>query len=60
MRRLITVMQSNTMLELGFGVLRGRLGRRLAEHVFFGRGSFPDVDAGKSVADLRGEAVSWR
>jgi flavin-dependent dehydrogenase len=60
MRRLITVMQSNTLLELGFGVLRGRLGRKLAEHVFFGRGSFPDVDAGKPVADLRGEAISWR
>jgi flavin-dependent dehydrogenase len=60
MRRIITVMQSNTLLELGFGVLRGRFGRKLAEHVFFGRGSFPDVEAGKSVADLRGEAVSWR
>lgn len=60
MRRLITVMQSNALLELGFGVLRGRFGRKLAEHVFFGRGSFPDVDSGRSVADLRGEAVSWR
>jgi flavin-dependent dehydrogenase len=60
MRRLITVMQSNTLLELGFGVLRGRIGRKLAEHVFFGRGSFPDVDAGKPIADLRGEAISWR
>jgi flavin-dependent dehydrogenase len=60
MRRLITVMQSNTLLELGFGVLRGRVGRKLAEHVFFGRGSFPDVGTGKPVADLRGEAISWR
>lgn len=60
MRRVITVMQSNTLLELGFGVLRGRFGRKLAEHVFFGRGSFPDVDAGKSAVGLRGETVSWR
>ena len=60
MRRLISLMRSNTLLELGFGILRGRMGRKLAEHVFFGRGSFPDVDAGKHVGDLRGEAISWR
>jgi hypothetical protein len=36
---------SNQMfLELGFAFLRGRIGRKLAKHVFFGRGSFPDVE----------------
>jgi len=43
MRRIISVFTNQTLLELGFGFLRGRIGRRIAKHVFFGRGSFPDV-----------------
>ncbi len=31
-------------LELGFVLLRGRIGSHFARHIFFGRGSFPDVD----------------
>ncbi len=44
MRRIISVFKNQTLLELGFGFLRGRIGRRIAKHVFFGRGSFPDVE----------------
>jgi hypothetical protein len=33
----------NLLLEACCGVLRSPWGRRLAEHVFFARGSFPDV-----------------
>ena len=33
----------NLLLECCCAVLRSRPGRRLAEHVFFSRGSFPDV-----------------
>jgi flavin-dependent dehydrogenase len=35
----------NLILEACAAVLRLRLGRRLAQHVFFARGSFPDVDS---------------
>ncbi len=35
----------NVLLEACCAALRMPLGRRLAEHVFFSRGSFPDVDS---------------
>ena len=43
MRRVIRTFTNQRLLELGHRLLRGRLGRKFAEHVFFGRGSFPDV-----------------
>lgn len=43
MRRLIALSKSQALLEIGCAVLRGRIGTRFAKHVFFGRGSFPDV-----------------
>ncbi|MDI1241140.1 MAG: NAD(P)/FAD-dependent oxidoreductase [bacterium] len=45
MRRAISLLKSQTFLELGCALLRGRLGNRFARHVFFGRGSFPDKRA---------------
>lgn len=44
MRRMIAACTNQTLLDVGFAFLRNRLGRKLAEHIFFGRGSFPDVD----------------
>ncbi len=44
MRRIIKTFTNQTLLELGFACLRGRVGRKFASHVFFGRGSFPDVE----------------
>jgi len=44
MRRIIKTFTNQTLLELGFVFLRGRIGRKFASHVFFGRGSFPDVE----------------
>ena len=44
MRRIISLFTNQAFLELGFVFLRGKLGRRLAKHIFFGRGSFPDVE----------------
>lgn len=43
MRRLIAALRSQTLLELGCFFLRVKLGAKFAEHIFFGRGSFPDV-----------------
>lgn len=43
MRRMIKVLTNQTLLEIGCAVLRGKIGRKFARHVFFGRGSFPDV-----------------
>ena len=44
MRRIIAAVSNQKLLELGFGFLRGGIGRKFAKHVFFGRGSFPDVE----------------
>jgi flavin-dependent dehydrogenase len=42
-RRIASTFTQRQLLELGCGVLRLPLLNRLARHVFFGRGSFPDV-----------------
>lgn len=44
MRRIIKALTNNALLELGFAFLCGTIGRKFAKHVFFGRGSFPDVE----------------
>ncbi len=43
MRCVIRTFTNQTILEIGHLFLRGRIGRKFAKHVFFGRGSFPDV-----------------
>lgn len=47
MRRIIKTFMNQTLLELGFLFLRGKLGQKFARHVFFGRGSFPDIETEK-------------
>ena len=47
MRRLIKTFTSQSLLEFDFAFLRGKIGRKFAKHVFFGRGSFPDIELGK-------------
>ncbi len=49
MRRILRTFTNQTLLEFGCRLLRRRLGRNFAEHVFFGRGSFPDVQIGKQL-----------
>lgn len=44
MRRLIALASNQTLLEFGFSFMRGRIGKKFVRHVFFGRGSFPDVE----------------
>jgi flavin-dependent dehydrogenase len=44
MRRIISVFKSQTFIECGFRILSTKIGVRLASHIFFGRGSFPDVN----------------
>ena len=43
MRRVIAIISNQKLLELGFAFLRVRIGHQFAKHIFFGRGSFPDV-----------------
>ncbi|HEX2271750.1 MAG TPA: lycopene cyclase family protein, partial [Pyrinomonadaceae bacterium] len=43
-RRIAANLQQRQVLELGCAMLRLPLLNRLAQHVFFGRGSFPDVE----------------
>jgi hypothetical protein len=45
MRRLFTAVREPALLELSCAALRLPLLRGLAQHVFFGRGSFPDVNS---------------
>lgn len=47
MRQIIKTFTNQKLLELGFAFLRGKIGGKFAKHVFFGRGSFPDVDVRK-------------
>jgi flavin-dependent dehydrogenase len=42
MRRVIKTFTNQKLLELGFRILRGKIGQKFAKHIFFGRGSFPD------------------
>jgi flavin-dependent dehydrogenase len=46
MRRVIAKIRQPMLLELACGVMRMPLFNLLAWHVFFGRGSFPDVEEG--------------
>ena len=43
-RRIASTVNQPKLLELGCAMLRVPLVNRLARHVFFGRGSFPDVE----------------
>jgi flavin-dependent dehydrogenase len=45
MRRLIANVRAPALVELGCALMRLPLVNSLAWHVFFGRGSFPDVDS---------------
>ena len=48
MRRVLAMFSNQFLLETGCFFLRLPLLEKLAAHVFFGRGSFPDVDLSKS------------
>jgi flavin-dependent dehydrogenase len=52
MRQTIKNFSNQTFLELGFALLRGSIGKKLAKHVFFGRGSFPDVEKLKRPVEI--------
>ena len=51
MRQIIKTFTNQTLLEFGFSFLRGKSGKKFAKHVFFGRGSFPDVEL-KNIAKI--------
>jgi flavin-dependent dehydrogenase len=44
MRRIVAAFTNQTLLEFGCGMLRLPIFKKFAAHVFFGRGSFPDVE----------------
>ena len=45
MRSLLKSFSYQPLLEIAFKLLRAKTGRKIAEKIFFGRGSFPDVEA---------------
>ena len=52
MRRIIAAFSNQKLLELGFSFLCGKIGKKFAKHVFFGRGSFPDVEISRNAGIL--------
>jgi len=61
MRRMLAAVRSTLLAETAVALLRTPPGRRLAWHVFFGRGSFPDVaPAGVAACRPARQAVSQR
>lgn len=58
MRRLLAAVQQPLLLEAGCAAMRLPLLNKLARHVFFGRGSFPDVDSMSSTPTLARKAVT--
>jgi flavin-dependent dehydrogenase len=57
MRRAIALIKSQRILELGCRALRTTIGRKFAAHVFFSRGSFPDVS---ELGQKREHERAWR
>jgi flavin-dependent dehydrogenase len=52
-RRVAATFEQRQLLELGCAVLQLPLLNRIARHVFFGRGSFPDVEATAGYCDSK-------
>jgi flavin-dependent dehydrogenase len=44
LRSVLKSLNNQTVLELSFKFLRGRIGRKFAEKIFFRRSSFPDIE----------------
>lgn len=57
MRRIIRTFTNQKLLEAGFLFLRGKIGQKFAKHIFFGRGSFPDVEISKHTKVLLPKVV---
>jgi flavin-dependent dehydrogenase len=57
MRRMIASIQSQLLIEIGCALLRQPILDSLAWHVFFGRGSFPDVNDKELCAPVVEDAV---
>jgi flavin-dependent dehydrogenase len=52
LRSVLKTLNNQTLLELGFKFLRGRIGRRIAEKIFFRRSSFPDIELLKEESEI--------
>jgi len=53
MRRLIRTIRSRELMEIGCAMMRLPLLRSFAHHVFFGRGSFPDLNPAVEIRAAR-------
>jgi flavin-dependent dehydrogenase len=53
MRHLLRSFSYQPMLTIAFRFLRGKIGKKIAEKIFFRRGSFPDVNLQKNSDRLR-------
>jgi flavin-dependent dehydrogenase len=58
MRKAISALSSKSLTEAAFLLLKTPAGRKFAKHVFFGRGSFPDVDCSLSAVASRSEKIA--
>lgn len=58
MRRIIATFTNQTILEIGCGFLRLPLIKNFAKHVFFGRGSFPDMEVSSLKPQVSGQRTT--
>lgn len=49
LRYILKTFSNQTLLEIGFKFLRGKIGRRIAEKIFFRRSSFPDIEIPQNI-----------
>ncbi len=58
MRTILKRFSYQPLLELGFKFLRSRFGKKIAEKIFFRRGSFPDVELGRKLVGLNKNKIT--
>lgn len=58
MRRMMTTL-NQPALELGCGILRLPIFKLFASHVFFGRGSFPDIESKTRIKSIESKPLVW-
>lgn len=56
-RKILEVLNKQFLLEMGFAFLRMPILKSIAKHVFFGRGSFPDIESLKSKVEAQKSIV---
>jgi len=60
MRRVLRTFTYQPLLEIAFKFLKGKIGRRVAEKIFFRRASFPDIEINRGKQILSAKRAATR